>query len=285
MPVSLEVVVVTGLAGAGRSTAAHALEDLGYFVIDNLPPELMNATVELLAKRGEIEKIAVVADSRGGALFEALESELEKVREISKVFVLFLQASDQVLIRRFEAARRPHPLQKGETLAEAVSAERKLLAGLKVQSDLTIDTTDKNVHELRKDIEIQFGPQSVQLLVHLISFGYKYGLPLDADFIFDARCLPNPFWRTDLRELTGIDKPVQDFVLEQPLAFTLLGAMTQMLTDLQGGYLAEGKRFLTVAIGCTGGQHRSVALVEEMRDRLKSSVIQVEVHHRDKGRE
>jgi UPF0042 nucleotide-binding protein len=125
----------------------------------------------------------------------------------------------------------------------------------------------------------------VQLLVHLISFGYKYGLPLDADFIFDARCLPNPFWRTDLRELTGIDKPVKDFVLEQPLASTLLGAMTQMLTDLQGGYLAEGKRFLTVAIGCTGGQHRSVALVEEMRERLESSVIQVEVHHRDKGRE
>lgn len=282
---SLEVVVVTGLAGAGRSTAAHALEDLGYFVIDNLPPELINATVDLLSQRGEIEKVAVVADSRGGALFEALESELETLRIHTKVFVLFLQANDQVLIRRFEAARRPHPLQKSETLAEAVAAERKLLEGLKVQSNLILDTTDKNVHELRKDIEIQFGPQSLDLLVHFISFGYKYGLPLDADFIFDARCLPNPYWRTDLRELTGIDKPVKDFVLSQPLSSVLLQSITQLLTELQSGYLAEGKRFLTVAIGCTGGQHRSVALVEAMRSNLEDSNIQIEVHHRDKGRE
>ncbi|MEN9922995.1 MAG: hypothetical protein RIS09_509 [Actinomycetota bacterium] len=281
----LEVVLVTGLAGAGRSTAAHALEDLGYFVIDNLPPEIIGATVELLSQRGEIKKVAIVADSRGGSLFQALERELEALREQVKLFVLFLQASDQVLIRRFEAARRPHPLQKGETLAEAVRAERELLSGLKVQSDLIIDTTDKNIHELRKDIEIQFGSESLHLVVHLISFGYKYGIPLDADFIFDARCLPNPFWRKDLRELTGTDKPVADYVLEHPLAEVLLSSSSELLKQLQAGYLAEGKRFITVAIGCTGGQHRSVALIESLRGRIESEALQVEIHHRDKGRE
>lgn len=285
MSVSLDVVVVTGLAGAGRSTAAHALEDLGYFVIDNLPPELINATVDLLAKRGEIAKVAVVADSRGGALFEALETELETLRDNSNLFVLFLQASDQVLIRRFEAARRPHPIQKSQTLAEAVAAERKLLEGLKVQSNLIIDTTDKNVHELRKDIEIQFGADSLGLLVHCISFGYKYGLPLDADFVFDARCLPNPYWRTDLRELTGTDAPVRQFVFEQPLSAALVSSIAKLLKDVEPGFLAEGKRFLTVAIGCTGGQHRSVALIEELKNQLAITGMQVEVHHRDKGRE
>jgi UPF0042 nucleotide-binding protein len=285
MPVSLDVVVVTGLAGAGRSTAARALEDLGFFVIDNLPPELINATVDLLAKRGEITKLAVVADSRGGTLFEALETELEALRVNSKIFVLFLQASDQVLIRRFEAARRPHPIQKTLTLAEAVAAERKLLEGLKVQSNLIIDTSDKNVHELRKDIEAQFSSSSLGLLVHCISFGYKYGLPLDADFMFDARCLPNPYWRTDLRELTGTDDSVQQFVFEQPLSHVLVSSITKLLTELEPGFLSEGKRFLTVAIGCTGGQHRSVALIEQLREQLVGTGMQVEVHHRDKGRE
>ncbi|MFZ9308628.1 MAG: RNase adapter RapZ [Candidatus Nanopelagicales bacterium] len=282
---SLDVVIVTGLAGAGRSTAAHALEDLGYFVIDNLPPELMNETVELLSKRAEISKVALVADSRGGALFEALESELEKLRIATQVFVLFLEANDQILIRRFEAARRPHPIQKNDTLAQSVSDERKLLDGLKTKADLVIDTSEKNVHELRKDIEIQFGPQSLNLLVHVISFGYKYGLPLDADFVFDVRCLPNPFWREDLRELTGVDKAVQDFVMSDPLAQNLMNSISSLLENLKPGFLAEGKRFLTLAIGCTGGQHRSVTLAESMRTKFQESDIQIEIHHRDKGRE
>lgn len=282
---SLDVVIVTGLAGAGRSTAAHALEDLGYFVIDNLPPELMNETVELLSKRAEISKVALVADSRGGALFEALESELEKLRIATPVFVLFLEANDQILIRRFEAARRPHPIQKNDTLAQSVSDERKLLDGLKTKADLVIDTSEKNVHELRKDIEIQFGPQSLNLLVHVISFGYKYGLPLDADFVFDVRCLPNPFWREDLRELTGVDKAVQDFVMSDPLAQNLMNSISSLLENLKPGFLAEGKRFLTLAIGCTGGQHRSVTLAESMRTKFQESDIQIEIHHRDKGRE
>lgn len=282
---SLDVVIVTGLAGAGRSTAAHALEDLGYFVIDNLPPELMNETIELLSKRVEISKVALVADSRGGALFEALESELEKLRMATKVFVLFLEANDQILIRRFEAARRPHPIQKNDTLAQSVSDERKLLDGLKAKADLVIDTSEKNVHELRKDIEIQFGPQSLNLLVHVISFGYKYGLPLDADFVFDARCLPNPFWREDLRELTGVDKAVQDFVMSDPLAQNLMNSISSLLETLKPGFLTEGKRFLTLAIGCTGGQHRSVTLAESMRTKFQESDIQIEIHHRDKGRE
>ena len=282
---SLDVVIVTGLAGAGRSTAAHALEDLGYFVIDNLPPELMNETVKLLSQRAEISKVALVADSRGGALFEALESELERLRSTTQVFVLFLEANDQILIRRFEAARRPHPIQKNDTLAQSVSAERKLVEGLKVQANLVIDTSDKNVHELRKDIEIQFGPQSLNLLVHVISFGYKYGLPLDADFVFDARCLPNPFWREDLRELTGVDKPVQEFIMNEPLARELLNSISSLLDNLKPGFLSEGKRFLTVAIGCTGGQHRSVTLAEFLRSRFQVSDIQIEIHHRDKGRE
>lgn len=282
---SLDVVIVTGLAGAGRSTAAHALEDLGYFVIDNLPPELMYETVDLLSKRAEISKVALVADSRGGALFEALESELEKLRMATKVFVLFLEANDQILIRRFEAARRPHPIQKNDTLAQSVSDERKLLDGLKAKADLVIDTSEKNVHELRKDIEIQFGPQSLNLLVHVISFGYKYGLPLDADFVFDARCLPNPFWREDLRELTGVDKAVQDFVMSDPLAQNLMNSISSLLENLKPGFLTEGKRFLTLAIGCTGGQHRSVTLAESMRTKFQESDIQIEIHHRDKGRE
>lgn len=285
MSVNLDVVVVTGLAGAGRSTAAHALEDLGYFVIDNLPPELINATVNLLSDRGEIAKVAVVADSRGGALFAALEAELETLRVNTNVFVLFLQASDHVLIRRFEAARRPHPIQKSQTLAEAVASERKLLEGLKVQSNLIIDTTDKNVHELRKDIEIQFGSSTFQFLVHCISFGYKYGLPLDADFVFDARCLPNPYWRTDLRELTGTDSRVQQFVFEHPLSNILVSSIATLLTEVEPGFLSEGKRFLTVAVGCTGGQHRSVSLVEKLKEQLVENGMQVEVHHRDKGRE
>lgn len=286
MKLNLEVVVLTGMAGAGRSTAAHALEDLGFLVIDNLPPQLMQQTIELVASEKDLERIAIVVDSRGGKFFESLETELPRIGElVSKLDLVFLEATDHVLIRRFESSRRPHPLQGTGTLAAAVSAERRLLLGLREKADLTIDTSERNVHDLRRVVEAAFNKDEAKIRINIVSFGYKYGLPIDADYVADVRFLPNPFWVENLRNLTGSDAPVNDFVMNQPAASAFLSDFSKLLRNVTDGYLQEGKRFVTVAIGCTGGQHRSVAISENLTARLVKEGVECYVTHRDKGRE
>jgi UPF0042 nucleotide-binding protein len=284
--IDVEVVVLTGMSGAGRSTAAHALEDLGFLVIDNLPPTLMMQSLQLVATENQIKRIAIVADSRGGKLFESLEQELVVLTEsVSKTTLVFLEASDNVLIRRFESSRRPHPIQGRGTLSVAVEAERKQLLNLREKADLVIDTSERNVNDLRKAIEAAFALDDVKLRVNIISFGFKYGLPIDADFVADVRFLPNPYWQEDLRKLTGTDPKVNDFVMNQPVAATFLSDFSKLLRNATEGYLQEGKRFLTVAIGCTGGQHRSVSIAENLAERFVKEGVECYVSHRDKGRE
>lgn len=282
----IELVIVTGLSGAGRSTAARALEDLGLMVVDNLPPQLIGETIELVASRREVDRVAVVADSRGGSLFGALEAAIDEVSgKVQQVTVLFLEAQEHVLIRRFESSRRPHPLQGDGALLDAVRAERSLLAPLRDRANLIIDTTDRNVHDLRRAIDAAFDDEDVRLRVTITSFGFKYGLPIDADYVADVRFLPNPFWIEELRPLTGIDAPVSDYVLNQPDAVPFLETFTDMMKIVTDGYLREGKRFVTIAVGCTGGQHRSVAIAESLGVRLVQAGLEVHVTHRDRGRE
>lgn len=282
----IDLVIVTGLSGAGRSTAARALEDLGFMVIDNLPPQLLQQTITLVSERREVGRIAVVADSRGGSLFTALDSAIDEIAAVvAQVTVVFLEAQDHVLIRRFESSRRPHPLQGEGSLLAAVQAERTLLAALRDRAHLIIDTTDRNVHDLRRAIDAAFDDDDARLRVTITSFGYKYGLPIDADFVVDVRFLPNPFWDPQLRPLTGTDAPVNDYVLAQPDAQKFLDSFTSLMAVVTDGYLREGKRFVTVAVGCTGGQHRSVAMAENLGARLVKAGVEVQVSHRDRGRE
>lgn len=284
--IDVELVVITGMAGAGRSTAAHALEDLGYLVIDNLPPQLMLQTLNLVASGSQISKIAIVADSRGGKLFEALEHEYKMIRKmVRKSTLVFLEATDHVLIRRFESSRRPHPIQGTGTLYKAIETERNKLLNLREMSDLVIDTSERNVHDLRRAVEADFAQENARLRVNIISFGFKYGLPIDADFVADVRFLPNPFWDESLRQKTGMDSEVNDFVMNQPEAATFLSDFSKLLRNITDGYLREGKRFVTVAIGCTGGQHRSVAISENLGARFVKEGVECFVSHRDKGRE
>jgi UPF0042 nucleotide-binding protein len=284
--IDVEVVVLTGMAGAGRSTAAHVLEDLGFLVIDNLPPTLMMQSLQLVATENQIKRIAIVADSRGGKLFETLEQELVVLaNSVTKLTLVFLEASDYVLIRRFESSRRPHPIQGLGTLSVAVEAERKQLLNLREKADLVIDTSERNVNDLRRAIEAAFTLDNVKLRVNIISFGFKYGLPIDADFVADVRFLPNPYWQEDLRKLTGTDSKVNDFVMNQPAAAAFLSDFSKLLRNATDGYLLEGKRFLTVAIGCTGGQHRSVSIAENLAERFVKEGLECYVSHRDKGRE
>lgn len=284
--IDVEVVVLTGMAGAGRSTAAHALEDLGFLVIDNLPPQLMLQSLALVANENQISRVAIVADSRGGKLFEALEREFELLSEsVKKATLVFLEATDYVLIRRFESTRRPHPLQGNGTLSAAVDSERKKLLNLREKADLVIDTSERNVHDLRRVIDAAFTLENIRLRVNLVSFGFKYGLPIDADFVADVRFLPNPYWQDHLRHQTGTDPDVNDFVMNQPDAATFLSDFSKMLRNITDGYLREGKRFVTVAIGCTGGQHRSVSISENLAARFVKEGVECYVTHRDKGRE
>ncbi len=286
MKIDAEVVVLTGMAGAGRSTAAHALEDLGFLVIDNLPPQLMMETLLLVTKENQLNRIAIVADSRGGKLFETLEQEFVRLSEtVANSTLVFLEASDNILIRRFESSRRPHPIQGTGTLAAAVTAERRQLLSLREKADLVIDTTDRNVHDLRRAVEAAFAKEKVKLRVNIVTFGFKYGLPIDADFVADVRFLPNPYWDERLRHLTGVDALVNDYVMNQPGAETFLSDFSKLLRNATDGFLKEGKRYLTVAIGCTGGQHRSVAIAENMAARFVKEGVECFVSHRDKGRE
>jgi UPF0042 nucleotide-binding protein len=285
----IEVAVVTGLSGAGRSTAAKCLEDLGWFVVDNLPPELIATMVELGAQaRGAITRVAVVMDVRSRAFTEDLASIIKDLDARGyKPRVLFLEATDAVLIRRFEAVRRGHPMQGDGRLQDGIEAERVLLTPLKQEADLVLDTSALSVHQLRAKIEDTFGTEAAtRTRVTVLSFGYKYGLPMDADLVMDVRFLPNPFWIPELREQTGLDGEVRNYVLSQEGAEEFLDRYHELLRLVGAGYRREGKRYLTLAIGCTGGKHRSVALSEELSARLASEDgMAVKVVHRDLGRE
>ncbi|HEY1966751.1 MAG TPA: RNase adapter RapZ [Pseudonocardia sp.] len=288
----IEVALVSGLSGAGRSTAAKVLEDLGWFVVDNLPPELISTMVALGAKaRGEITRIAVVMDVRSRAFTEDLASVIKELdAQGYRPRLLFLEASDHVLIRRFEQVRRGHPLQEANPpsrLADGIAAERELLAPLRSLADLVLDTSALSVHQLRATIERAFGTESAtHTRVTVLSFGYKYGLPMDSDLVVDMRFLPNPYWIPELRDFTGRDAAVRDYVLSQRGAEEFLDRYHELLRLVSGGYRREGKRYLTVSVGCTGGKHRSVAIAEELARRLHGEDgVTVSVMHRDLGRE
>jgi UPF0042 nucleotide-binding protein len=285
----IEVTLVSGLSGAGRSTAAKVLEDLGWFVVDNLPPELISTMVDLGARaRGEVTRIAVVMDVRSRAFTEDLASVIKDLDARGyKPKLLFLEASDQVLIRRFEQVRRGHPLQGSGRLVDGIAAERELLGPMRNAADLVLDTSELSVHQLRAAIERSFGTGGeTRTRVTMLSFGYKYGLPMDADLVIDMRFLPNPYWIPELREFTGRDEAVRDYVLSQEGAEEFLNRYHELLRLINGGYRREGKRYLTVAVGCTGGKHRSVAVAEELARRLGGEDgVEVSVVHRDLGRE
>jgi UPF0042 nucleotide-binding protein len=282
-----EVVVVTGMTGAGRSTAAKELEDLGYYVVDNLPPSLLRDVVRLVDEsRGTSQPGAVVVDVRSGAFFDSLQANLAQHAVGRRTTLLFLDATDQVLVRRQEAARRPHPLQASGRLIDGLRRERTALANLRANADLVIDTSDLNVHQLTDRISESFGtPDTLRLRVTVISFGFKYGIPVDADFVADMRFLPNPYWVPDLRGKTGRSAEVSDYVLEQRGARQFVDSYVTLLSGVAEGYLREGKRFMSIAIGCTGGKHRSVAMTEEIARQMREAGYDVGTVHRDLGRE
>jgi len=283
----IELVLVTGMSGAGRSTAARALEDLGWFVVDNLPPQLLDDLVASVAAREEASRLAVVVDVRGGSRFDILEAEIAGLRDGgNNVRVLFLEATDETLVRRFESNRRPHPLQGGGRVLDGLKGEREALANLRGGADLVIDTSSLNVHDLRRKIEAAFRPEEdVKLRATVMSFGFKYGIPVDADLVADMRFLPNPFWVPELREHTGQEADVSDYVTNHPEAREFLDKYTELLDLVADGYLREGKQYVTIAIGCTGGKHRSVAMTEHLAARLVKQGMETLVVHRDLGRE
>jgi UPF0042 nucleotide-binding protein len=282
-----ELVVVTGMTGAGRSTAAKELEDLGFFVVDNLPPALLPDVVRLVDdSRGRQQPIAVVVDVRSGSFFDEIGRALAHEGTGRKATLVFLDAGDEVLVRRQEAARRPHPLQGSDRLLDALQRERVVLADLRSIADLVIDTSGLNVHQLTDRIAEAFGtPDTTKLRVTVLSFGFKYGIPVDADFVADMRFLPNPHWIPELRPGTGKDREVSDYVMAQDGAAEFLDAYVPVLEGVAEGYLREGKRFMTVAVGCTGGKHRSVAMAEEIARRLQDRGLVARAIHRDLGRE
>src|SRR3954453_20877 len=282
-----EVVVVTGMTGAGRSTAAKELEDLGFFVVDNLPPQLVPQVVRLVNEsRGSLQPIAVVVDVRSGGFFASLQ-EFVAHRETGRhATLLFLEANDDVLVRRQEAARRPHPLQEGGRLLDGLRRERIALAELRADADLVIDTSGLNVHQLTDKVAEAFGTErTTSLQATIVSFGFKYGIPVDADLVADMRFLPNPHWVPELRPLSGRDEQVASYVKNRPEAQMFLDQYVPLLQTVSAGYLKEGKRFMTVAIGCTGGKHRSVAMTEEIASRLSALGLAARPVHRDLGRE
>lgn len=285
---ALDLVVITGLSGAGRSTAAKCLEDMGWFVVDNLPPTLLSTMVELASRsQGSVNKVAVVIDVRSRGFTSDVNEALKELDDAGvPVRVVFLEASDEDLVRRFDSVRRPHPLQDDGTIVDGITRERALLHDLRGEADLVVDTSMLNVHELRAKIVAAFAdPAATALHATFVSFGYKYGLPVDADVVIDCRLLPNPHWVSALRPLNGLDTEVRDYVLAQDGAEEFIATNVDLLRQYAVGYLREGKRFATIAIGCTGGKHRSVAISEEIGARLRGTGVDVRVTHRDLGRE
>ena len=264
-----DIVIITGMSGAGRSTAAKSLEDLGWFVVDNLPPALLPTMLDL-ADRASLAGVAAIVDVRSRAFSTDLKSAISSLgaRGVAPQ-VVFLEASDEALVRRFENVRRPHPMQGAGTILDGITAERELLRAVRGDSDIVLDTSALNVHELRARMHGYFGGDSMTgLRLNIMSFGYKYGLPVDADLVADCRFLPNPHWVPELRPLTGLDAPVREYVLGQPAAAAFLDAYLALLEVSLPGFEREGKRYVTLAVGCTGGKHRSVAIAEQLAARI-----------------
>ncbi len=282
-----EVVLVTGMTGAGRGTAAKALEKLGYYVIDNLPPVLLESTLDTMEQAPDIDLLAVVVDARSRSFFDALEGALVRLRQRGvPTRVLYLEAADEALVRRQEAARRPHPLSLEGRLMDGFTKERELLRGVRAGADLVVDTTSLNVHQLGQRLRAAFGePGSRGLRASVMSFGFKYGIPIDADMVADMRFLPNPYWDPELRPMSGLDAPVREYVRSQPRAEEFLNQYEDLISLLTDGFLHEDKHVLTLAIGCTGGRHRSVAMSEAFAERLRAHGVSTLVVHRDLGRE
>jgi UPF0042 nucleotide-binding protein len=280
-----EFLVISGLSGAGRSHAANILEDQGWFVIDNLPPSLMPKVTELAIGPGAaVQRLALVVGAGGPYHEEALPAIGELRSRDARLRILFLEASTEVLVRRYESTRRRHPLAGSDrSLAEAIEAERVLLEPLKAEADVVVDTSELNVHQLRDRIVDLFADaaDTPGMQTSILSFGYKHGLPLDVDLVIDCRFLPNPHWVEDLRPLTGLDEPVRDYVLGQNVTDEFLAELTSLLHLLLPHYVAEGKAYLTIAFGCTGGRHRSVAIAEAVAAALGSTGVHPRVTHRD----
>ena len=283
-----EMLIVTGMSGAGRSTVGNALEDLGWYVVDNLPPQMLKPLVELAQHAGNsLPRIAAVVDVRGGAMFQDVQSSIDALRDSIVLRLLFLEATDATLVRRFENVRRPHPLQGNGTPLDGIMAERERLAEIRAAADIVIDTSDLNIHQLATDIREEFSTDDdAGLRVTIESFGYKYGLPADADLVADCRFLPNPFWVPELKALSGLDAEVREFVLSREGAAEFITDYARTMEPVFAGFQRENKRHATIAIGCTGGKHRSVAIAEELATRLTSLPgVVVSVMHRDLGRE
>ncbi len=284
---SKELVIVTGISGAGKASALKAFEDLGYHAVDNLPLELLPDFARLVGKSREILSAVIVVDVREGPTLDQLPELLKDVKRVLHTRVVFLDAQDAVLVRRYSETRRPHPLRKSETVARSIVEERQLLDPIRNVADTLIDTSDLNVHELRARIQARFGQeeQANRLLVSCLSFGYKNGVPLDADLVFDVRFLPNPHFVAEFRKLTGRDPKVAAYVASFPQTIEFLDRLTNLLLYLLPHYVEEGKSYLTIGFGCTGGQHRSVMMAEEMSRRLAESGYEVKAIHRDMPRD
>jgi UPF0042 nucleotide-binding protein len=285
----LHMTVITGMSGAGKSEAVATFEDMGYFCIDNLPPQMLSRVVELFSLEGSrVDRVALVFDVRGGAYFEQLGQALEHLREMGISFrLLYLEASDEALVARYQSTRRPHPLSR-ESLTEGIQRERTLLSPLRERADVVIDTTGMSPRELRRRLEETLMAEQLrdQLFVSLESFGYKHGLPDEADIVLDARFLPNPHWVAELRPLTGLDANVKDYVLGRAEAGKFLDQVVALIRLLAPGFVSEQKRRLVLAVGCTGGRHRSVVLVEDLARRLRGEpAFVISVSHRDVERE
>ena len=284
-----ELLVLTGMSGAGRSTVAHALEDLGWYVVDNLPPALLPQLAD--QAQDTQASLAVVVDVRGGKFFDELSSALDTLEKLSVPYrLLFLDATDQALVQRFESTRRPHPLQGQDRIVDGIARERAKLEEIRASADVVIDTSNLNVHQLEKRTsEIFAAGMLSSLRINVLSFGYKYGIPVDSDLVLDCRFIPNPHWIPELRPLNGLDAPVSEKVLSSEGVAEFVSSYVSVVRQMIPGYFREGKKYVTIAIGCTGGKHRSVAIAEEISKQLitVSSDLEISAHatHRDVGRE
>lgn len=284
---SFEVLLITGMSGAGRSRAADSVEDMGWYVVDNMPPNLLVPLVDMMTSSGSnVHKLAAVIDVRSRAYFNDLAQVFSHLDDLGVRYrILFLDAANDVLIQRYESVRRPHPLQHGRRLIDGIEEERALLENLKERADFVIDTSHLSIHDLSTklyDVLLGTGPTTVS--VHVFSFGFKYGLPLDADFVADVRFLPNPFWVPQLRGLNGNDEPVSNYVLHSDGATQFLDSYTDAILTAIKGYSREDKHFVTIAVGCTGGQHRSVAMSRALAERLRSHGLTVTLSARELDR-
>ncbi len=281
-----EVLVLTGMSGAGRSTVAHALEDLGWYVVDNLPPALLPALVSK-GTGADGKEYAVVVDVRGGQFFDELRTALAELKNLGVPFrLVFLDATDQALVQRFESTRRPHPLQNGDRIVDGIERERAKLEDVRSECDIAIDTSNLNVHQLEKRIGEIFGGGKIEgIRINVLSFGYKYGIPVDSDLVLDCRFIPNPHWIPELRPLTGLTTQVSEKVLGSQGVQDFVTDYVDLVSSMVPGYMNEGKRFITLAVGCTGGKHRSVAIAQEIARQLTTKDFGAYATHRDVGRE